>query len=295
MGIARRLTSKTARKSVVGALALVAALVPVAAAAAPAIDLYYERELMTVADNRCRLFAPQIGAALEASANQARGAALRSGVDGATVNGVTARAAQRANAVDCGSSDLKVAAQRVRTAFEGWSRVAHMDFPGESQSWHADRMSYRSITWRLVQTAQAGSDPVLFGVAGENNTTALVAVAAFPNGERPYAARLVYRDGTKTHSAWIGAPKNRPLPPRWASQLVLAQDVEDASVVLAPRGRDHAVAFRFPVSSLEALSALDPRESFAVEFLFADDRVRTAAFEVGDLAAGRAFLKLGPL
>ncbi len=295
MGIARRLTSKTARKNLLGSLALVAALVPVAAAAAPAIDLYYERELMTVADNRCRLFAPQIGAALEASANQARGAALRAGVDGATVNGVTARAAQRADSVDCGSPDLKIAAQRVRTAFDGWSRTTHMEFPGEAAPWRADRMAYRSITWRLVQTANAGPDPVLFGVAGENNTTGLIAVAAFPDGERPYAARLVYRDGTKTHSAWVGAPKSRPLPPRWASQVVMAQDVEDASDVLAPRGRDHAIAFRFPASSLDALSALDPRERFAVEFLFADDRVRTAAFEVGDLAAGRAFLKLGPL
>jgi hypothetical protein len=290
MGIARRFACKTA-----WGLALVAALVPVAAAAAPAIDLYYERELMTVADNRCRLFAPQIGAALEASANQARGAALRAGVDGATVNGVTSRAAQRADSVDCGSSDLKIAAQRVRTAFDGWSRTAHMDFPGEAAGWHADRMAYRSITWRLVQTGYAGSDPVQFGLAGQGDTTGLLAVAAFSNGERPYAARLVYRDGGKTHSAWVGAPKNRPLPPRWASQIVLAQDVQDASAVLTPRGRDHALAFRFPASSFDALAALDPRERFAVEFLFADDRVRTASFEVGDLAAGRAFLKLGPL
>ncbi|HWE47005.1 MAG TPA: hypothetical protein VG407_13350 [Caulobacteraceae bacterium] len=290
MGIARRLTSKT-----VWIFALAAALTPVAASAASAIDLYYDRELMTAADNRCRLFAPQIGAALEASANQARGAALRAGVDGATVNGVTTRANQKAVSVDCASPDLKLAAQRVRTAFEGWSRTAHMDFPGETAPWRADRMSYRSITWRLVQTAYDGSDPVLFGLAGENNATGLIAVAAFPNGERPYAARLVYRDGNKTHSAWVGAPKSRPLPPRWASSVVMAEDVEDASAVLTPRGRDHAIAFRFPAATLDALSALDPRERFAVEFLFAGDHVRTAAFEVGDLAAGRAFLKLGPL
>ena len=289
MGIARRLISTTA-----SILAFAAALVPVAAYAAPAIDLYYERELMTVADNRCRLFAPQIGAALEASANQARGAALRAGVNGATVNGVTARATQRAESVDCASPDLKIAAQRVRTAFDGWSRTAHMDFPGEALAWRADRTAYRSITWRLVETAYAGPDPVSFGVAGENNTTGLIAVAAFANGERPYAARLVYRDATRTHSSWVGAPKSRPLPPRWASQLVLAEDVEDAGL-LTPRDHDHALAFRFPASSLEALSGLDPRERFAVEFLFAGDRVRTAAFEVGDLAAGRAFLKLGPL
>ena len=289
MGIARRLTSKTACL-----LAFAAAFVPVAAYAAPAIDLYYERELMTVADNRCRLFAPQIGAALEASANQARGAALRAGAKGDEVNGVTARAAQRAASVDCASPELKIAAQRVRTAFDGWSRTAHMDFPGEQQSWRADRMAYRSISWRLVEESHANADAVLFGVAGENNTTGLVAVAAF-DGERPYAARLVYRDVNRTHSSWVGAPKNRPLPPRWASQMVLAEAVDDASSVITPRGREHALAFRFPAQTLEALSALDPRERFAVEFLFAGDRVRTAAFDVGDLDAGRAFLKLGPL
>jgi hypothetical protein len=37
---------------------------------------------------------------------------------------------------------------------------------------------------------------------------------------------------------------------------------------------------------------LDPREAVAVEFLFSGDRVRTAYVEVGDFAAGRAFLQV---
>ncbi|HEY3814970.1 MAG TPA: hypothetical protein VGL66_17260 [Caulobacteraceae bacterium] len=290
MGIAHHLTLKTALP---GAIALITALAPVAAQAASAMDLYYERELMTVADNRCRLFAPQIGAALEASANQARGAALRAGADGATVNGVTTRATQRADSVDCASPDLKIAAQRVRSAFDGWSKTPHMDFPGAAAAWRADRSAYSSITWRLVETANAGSDPVSFGVVGQNNQTGLIAVAAF-NGERPYAARLVFRDVSRTHTAWIGAPKNRPLPPRWASKLVLAEAVDDAGR-LTPAGREHGMAFRFPAASIDALAGLDPRESFAVEFLFSGDRVRTASFEVGDVAAGLSFLKLGPV
>ena len=285
MGIARCMIST---------FAIAATLVPAAAFAAPAIDLYYERELMTVADNRCRLFAPQIGAALEASANQARGAALRAGANGDTVNGVTERAAARANSVDCSSPDLTVAAQRVREAFGGWSKTAHMDFPGQSAAWRADRTAYRSITWRLVESSTAGADPVSFGIAGEYDRTGVLAVASFANGEQPYAARLVFRDSSRTHSAWIGAPKNRPLPPRWASQMVLAEAVDDAGR-LTPSGRDKALAFRFPASSLDALAALDPRESFAVEFLFSGDRVRSATFEVGDIAAGKAFLKLGTL
>ncbi|MDZ4370247.1 MAG: hypothetical protein U1C74_02340, partial [Phenylobacterium sp.] len=51
-------------------------------------------------------------------------------------------------------------------------------------------------------------------------------------------------------------------------------------------------AFRFPQTAAKALADLDPREAVAVEFLFAGDRVRTAYVEVGDFAAGRAFLQV---
>ncbi len=56
-----------------------------------------------------------------------------------------------------------------------------------------------------------------------------------------------------------------------------------------------ALAFRFPAAASDAVAALDPRESVAVEFIFAGragDEVRTAYVEVGDFAAGRAFLTL---
>ncbi len=52
-------------------------------------------------------------------------------------------------------------------------------------------------------------------------------------------------------------------------------------------------AFRFPAQAAGALAGLDPREAVAVEFLFATpdgDAVRRAYVEVGDFAAGRAFL-----
>ncbi|MDO9247070.1 MAG: hypothetical protein Q7U11_11435, partial [Phenylobacterium sp.] len=39
------------------------------------------------------------------------------------------------------------------------------------------------------------------------------------------------------------------------------------------------------------LSGLDPREAVMVEFLFAGDAARRAYVEVGDFAAGRAFLQ----
>jgi len=68
-------------------------LIPTAASAANGAEAaLYERALMQRADARCRLFSPDIAAALAAAAAQARGAALRGGDDGATVAATTARA-----------------------------------------------------------------------------------------------------------------------------------------------------------------------------------------------------------
>lgn len=288
MSIAARAVKRTAWTA--GVLALLA---PLAASAATPLDLYYERTLMSAAQARCGLFTPQIAAALDASAAQAKGAALRGGADMATVRATGWRASSKIDQVGCASSDLRVAAQRVRTAFEGWSQIAKMTFPGEAADWKADRTAYRSARWKLVQTARAGGDVVDFGVAGRGENGVLLVVADFAGTGRPYAARLVFRDTARAPEAWVGAPSNRPLPPRSASRAVLAQDRAGAEATLSPTGRADALAFRFPNETAEALANLDPRERFAIEFLYPGDTVRTVRFEVGDFAAGRAFLRLG--
>ena len=62
--------------------------------------------------------------------------------------------------------------------------------------------------------------------------------------------------------------------------------------MLLPKGSEDGWAFRFPAAAAQALADLDPREAIAVEFLFPGERVRTAYVEVGDFAAGRAFLQV---
>jgi len=76
------------------AAAVVAA--PGLANAQPA-DLFYERTVMTAADARCDLFAPEVGAALAAATAQARGAALRAGASAEALRAVelSARAQPR--------------------------------------------------------------------------------------------------------------------------------------------------------------------------------------------------------
>ncbi|HYF22139.1 MAG TPA: hypothetical protein VD929_01960 [Caulobacteraceae bacterium] len=272
------------------AAAAVLAWAPGAALAGPA-ELYYERSLMVAADARCDLFEARVAAALEASAWQARGAALRSGADEAALRLVRARAENKARGAACGSADLTTAAARVKDAFQGWAKTSRMTFPGQAAPWVADRTAYRSARWKLSQNARFGFDAVTFGYAGRGEAAALVAVAEFKDGARPYAARLVMRDPARAPKPWLVKTGGVP---RSALRTVMAQAAAAAEATLAP-GDGTALAFRFPPRAADQISALDPRERFEIEFLFPDDTVRTARLEVGDFAAGRAFLAMGAL
>src|SRR5450631_619419 len=103
------------------AQALTAAL-----AASPAADLFYQRAVMTAAGGACRLFAPDVATALAASEAQARGAALRSGVDPASLAAGEAQASA-AGAADCRSATIATAAEHVRAAFASYAHLDHMD------------------------------------------------------------------------------------------------------------------------------------------------------------------------
>ena len=105
-----------------GVLGLALGAAPKTAAASSALDLYYQRAVMSDADVRCRLFSPEIASTLNAARAQARGAALRAGADGDAVQQAADRARAMANRSPCNSRDLATAAGRVRTAFDGYSR-----------------------------------------------------------------------------------------------------------------------------------------------------------------------------
>lgn len=284
-----------------GALALGLAAALPAAAGGPA-DLYYERTVMVAADARCRLFAPDLAAALASAAEQARSAALRAGVSPDGLDAVRSRAWSRAGAVACASRDVQTAADRVRSAFASYSRVTRQSFPGEAGGWLAVRSTSPNATvWRLSEPGAANGDPVLLGLVGRAGPSAFVAVAGFHDLARPFTARLVLRDPARAPDAFLNGLQSHALlpplparmPPRYATRSVLAEARSDADPLIAPRGARAAVAFRFPRAAGDAMAALDPREAVAVEFDVSGPRgqeTRTAYFEVGDFAAGRAFL-----
>lgn len=269
-------------------------------ACASSVDLFYERSVMTAADARCGLFSGPVGSALAAAQAQARGAALRGGADRATLTAVERRAAQKAGAVACNSADIGSAAGRVRTAFEGYAKLIKMDYPGDVSQWRADRSSSSTgARWRLIQDTSFDGGRMVFGLAGRAGANRLMAVANFSDGAQPYAARLVLRDADLTLGPYLDArgqaldrlPLARRLPPAAAQTAYSAEARSRAGLDLLPKDIKSGWAFRFPAEAARTLSGLDPREAVLVEFLFAGDATRRAYVEVGDFAAGRAFLQ----
>jgi hypothetical protein len=266
-------------------------------------DLYYERVLMGTADARCRLFVPEIGAALNAAAAQARGASLRAGWRRGQLDQVRERARAKAGSVDCRSRDLAIAAGRVRTAFQGYERLDRLTYPGDVAAWRAFRVQpSQGLSWKVVQDIRFGADSLRFGVAGPRGRAgALTAVARFADGALPYAARLLVRDQDRASGPYLGAvragasarlPLSARVPPRSAARIFIAEARSQADPALA-EGERGRIAFRFPQAAIGELAELDPREAATVEFVFSTpggDRVRTAYVEIGDFAAALAFL-----
>jgi hypothetical protein len=275
-----------------------------AGATSQASSFLYERTLMREAGARCRLFTPEIAAALAAAAAQARGAALRSGDAAEAVAATEGRAALKAYAVACDNPDLKIAADRVRKAFAGYAEIRTMSFPGTFAAWSADRRPWPLVVdkkvvpgprWRLSQAAQGVGGALTVGLASGPE---LLAVSTSPDAAEAYAARLVIRDPAKASQPMID-PRRPNLAGRTSPLAVtrafLAQSLGPApQSLVGPRGR--GVLAVFPAAATAALAALDPREAATVEFLFPSgqgERVEAASIEVGDFAAGRAFLAAG--
>ena len=276
------------------------ALAPAVAHAQPA-DLFYERAVMSAADQRCGLFAPDVAAALAAATAQARGAALRAGTPGDVLRQTERTAQAKAAAVDCHSQDLVTAAARVRSAFSGFTKLTRLTYAGDVAAWQADRNIYRTARWQLSQETSFGADRMAFGLIGREGPGVLVAVARFADAAEPYAARLVLRDGSRSSQPYLarfgggstaGLPLPQRLPPASAQKAYAAAARAPAGPDLLPKGVTSGWAFRFPDAASQELARLDPRESVAVDFLFPGDVTRRAYVEVGDFAAGRAFLQV---
>ncbi len=283
-----------------GCLAAALVVAPGLAHAQPA-DLFYERAVMSAADTRCGLFAPDVAAALAAATAQARGAALRAGTSSDVLRATSQQAQAKAAAINCRSKDMITAAARVRNGFAGFAKLSRLTYAGDVAGWAADRGIGRTARWRLGQETTFHGDRMAFGLAGREGLDALIAVGAFADGAEPYAARLVMRDQTRSSQPYLARfargstaslPLAQRLPPGSVQKAYAAGARAPAGEELLPKGTTSGWAFRFSDEASAELAKLDPRESVAVEFLFPGDIVRRAYVEVGDFAAGCAFLRV---
>jgi hypothetical protein len=286
------LPTRYARTTVLAMAMLAAPFTALADATAP----YYERSFVLAADAKCRLFAPAVTTALTASTWQARGAAARAGASDVALAETAGRARASAAQTACADPELATVRTRVSTAFNGWSRMARMTFPGGRAAWIANRSEFSSATWRLMQTARVGASPVTFGyVEGGAERQTLKAVVSFVGHSRPYAARVVMRDVERAPHPYMTSADVAAMPPEATRRAFFAAGNLPADKGLLQPEKTQGEAWIFPADTADALARLDPREPFAVEFMFSDGSVARATFEAGDFAAGRAFIAMGSL
>lgn len=252
------------------------------------------RSLARALDDRCGLYNTAERAALDAAWLQARGVLIRGGVDPHDLTARAAGFARRAQPMPCDSTDAQSIALDVAAAFENWLRVREMDFPGSERVWFAARPYPDYPAWTLSQYPEPGDPARVFGFFHEDGERELA--FGLPSAPGLSTARIAMRDVAReaelTDPSLGGLLRvsGRPdwvrhAPPAHAEQMIWASDR-----ILA----GDQMRFVFPDRTIAALSGLDPRETVRIEALDTRGRVVETWFvEIGDFAAGAAFLAAG--
>jgi hypothetical protein len=275
------------------AVALLAAAGVSASAEEPpnARAAYVERRGLLEADDQCRLFTPDIRAALEIGAARTRGALLRAGWSSAQVRQLDQAVAAAAGGRACDDQRTLASAAEARDSFSVWVNARTMEFPGWARTWIARRSS-GGDGWRLSQAIDA---PVIavFGVRDRDGAQRLSLVAPLARGQpAPTSAVLVMRDVARAPADEVSLPQRvaygleagAPRPGRAATHP------STHAIERLDNGASQAV-FVFPDSAFRVLLALDPRESVEIRLQYGR-RSERLFVEVGDIAAARAFLTI---
>jgi len=273
------------------AIALSLASAAAATEAPNARAAYVERRGLIEADAQCRLFTPDIRAALMAGAAQARGALLRAGWSNAQMRQLEAAAVTAARARACNDARTAQAAADARAAFAEWVYAGAMEFPGWERLWLA-RRSAGVDGWRLSQAIDAPVAAV-FGVHENDGVQHLVlAVSVARNQAAPRAARLIVRDPARAGPVEVTLPQRMSYGlAAGAPPVAGAMSIPSARRVDALDGGRTQAVFTFPDSAFQSLLALDPRESVAIELEIGRATERLYV-EIGDVGAARAFLTI---
>ena len=270
-------------------LAASLALASTAAAEAPsARNVYVERRGLLEVDGQCHLFAPQVHAALQVTALQARGALLRGGWSLAQMDQLEAATVAAARGRSCNDPRNASAAAVARAAYNSTFRSNAMEFPGWARTWSARRIA-ASDGWRLRQAISAPMAGV-FGVRQLNGSEELLLVLTASDAQAaPTAAAIELRNpalpaGALDLTARIAGGLNAGAPgPASAMTISGVRRIEH------PGWFQTQVVYVFPSTAFRLLCALDPRESIAID-LDGPSGSQRLLVEVGDVAAAAGFL-----
>jgi hypothetical protein len=270
-------------------LALSLAALSGSAGAAPptaSAQLFAERTALLTGDEKCHLLSPDARAALQATTIQARYAALRDAWTAEALAGVAARARTAGAGRACTDGALIAAAKSAAAGYQGWAGLPAMTFQGGTRAWAARRAPDLS-GWLLVQNLAPDTQ---FGVLGPEDRRRVA--LALPGAAKASSVTLYLRDRARAPKPLFDVPGLAPQPglagkaaPRSLAAAYLANarltDQNDAARQI----------FVFPAALMDAIAALDPRESVEVEIAPASGGAHTRLYiEVGDLAVARAFL-----
>tara|TARA_R110000868_G_scaffold11516_4_gene56327 strand:+ start:12680 stop:13582 length:903 start_codon:yes stop_codon:yes gene_type:complete len=280
------------------ALALGLAGLTGVASAQDADLIFGERTAALAMDQNCDLFSSSERAALEAARLQARGALLRSGISAARLQAYSHDISANAGSRACDAPEVLAMRARVAVAFEGYLRVGNMSFPGDTFSWFANRQVLtEEPVWALLQD----TGDIRVGVSLIDKEIRFT--IALPSATAYSAAILVMRDQAREprlYDATLGGMFPGPqgaewahwTPPDYARRMVWASDQSDGNAASVLADAVQGRVFRFPLSAVEELAALDPREAARFDLLDSNgQRAATHYFEVGDFAAAVAFLR----
>lgn len=254
---------------------------------------YYERALLLAADDKCALLTPDLHRALRVSEAQARGAALRAGLQEAGLAQIAGNAKRAIGALACSDPEITTRAARARNAFAQFRIQKAEDFPGNQRVWRARRIAPLA-GWALVQDLAGRAQFGLWRAAGPDAPARFVFSVPIAAGESaPIAAKLILRDRT-TRAAPIlsgagvitaaDAPGLVAPPPAFTTTLWARERLADSD---APLGR---IGFAFGTEAGQLLSGLDPREAVILRLDDAAGRKRDFLVDVGDFAAAFAFV-----
>jgi hypothetical protein len=281
------------RRSILTALFTFAFIATASAYTGPeAQSAFVERRGFLEVDTRCHLLAAGPRAALEAGAQQARGALLRSGWTRARVDELEQATLRAARSRACDDPRNETAATQARAGFATWSRTNAMTFPGVERAWVARRY-VDPMGWRLRQDINTPS--AMFGVRereGVQRLTLMLPLAAAQSA--PSAVQILVRDrgragvdvlelrGRTARGLAAGAPAANNAQGFFASARSIETIEEQRYAVI-----------EFPDTAFQALLALDPREAAQVR-IERGRAVENILIEVGDIAVARTFLTLRP-